>query len=202
MMDLKKTAYGLFLGVSAMVVTVLTAHATDGLKIGTVDMERVFRSSTAVKATAEKLQRIDAESKAAIGTLTQEQAQLEGKLKQEGPSMGDQERKDLNDKLLAKREQLNQERDVARVKVSFARKSEQNRFRSEFKRAVTTVAAQEGLELVLVDESVLYSKATVDLTEKLVKIIDAALSENTGKKEEGADKKPTPESKPAAPAAR
>jgi outer membrane protein len=149
----------------------LQTHADD-LKIGYVNMDRIMRDSVPAKLAEQKLaQEFDKRTKDLKETDARIKA-LADKLDKDNPVISDPER--------VKRQQEIQDmdRDFRRRQREFQedvnqRKNEEYQaLLQRAQRAVEQVAVQEKFDLILVD--VVYSAPRVDVTDRVLRVLDSA----------------------------
>ena len=129
-------------GLTAVLFSVVIAlpvfcKAAD-LKIGTVDLRRVYTSSATVKNATDQLRKMSADAKAQVAKIQGEIRDIEAKLKK--GSLNEEEKKTLKGSLGMKNEELKTEQQTARVKLAFKQKSLQNSFKLKMEQIIQKVA--------------------------------------------------------------
>jgi outer membrane protein len=162
----------IFLCVTAIVLAAGTGFAQN-LKIAVVDLNKVYKESVRVKNLSDEINQIRSEASPKIAALTGDLKKIDDQLSKGKDSLKPEEKDKLENDRKNKLEELQNEQQSITVKISFKQKSLQNVFRSQLNQVIEKVAKDEGLNLVLLREAVLFSQGTTDVSDKIAKALDA-----------------------------
>ncbi|RDV24407.1 OmpH family outer membrane protein [Alteromonas aestuariivivens] len=149
---------------SALVSTSVMAEQ----KIGVVDVQGVFQ---AMPQAAEISNNIQLEFKDQIDEVNQLQKDgqfFAERLQRDAATMSEQEKKDLQDKILAVREKLAEKGQPLQQNIQRRSNEERNKLLGLIKQAIDAVAAKEGYDLILNAGAVSFAKDEHDLSEKVL----------------------------------
>lgn len=149
------------------------AFAEEGYQVGQLSLAEIRQKSTSVRQSLEKIAKAEADAKAKLKALFSDLKALEEELAKGEEKLSDEEKKALDEKIAAKREELQREQELARVKLSFLKRSEQNRFQNSLERIIQKVSSEKNLDLVLTADSVIYGPKLTDITPGVIKLLDA-----------------------------
>ncbi len=144
----------------------VSALAAEELKIGYVDSEKLIKESPQY-AAAQK--RLETEFKPREESLVANQKRLKellDKLKKDGEVMGEEERGRLEKDIMARRRQMDNDRNALREDSNLRRIQELQKLRDQVKEVVQGFARAENFDLILAD-GVYFSKR-VDVTDKVL----------------------------------
>jgi len=159
-------------------LSTVTAPAQD-LKIGYVNSERVLREATPAKAAQSKL---ESEFSKREKDLNEQGARLKAaaeKLDKEAPALSEAER------TRRQRELVEQDRDLQRKRREFQEDLSQRRNEElaavveRANRVIKQIFDQEKYDLIL--QEVIFAGPRVDITDKVIKAINAAPASTTGR---------------------
>ncbi|OFI34293.1 hypothetical protein BFC17_22135 [Alteromonas lipolytica] len=137
-------------------------------KIGVVNVQQIFQ---ALPQAAEIQNAISMEFKDQVDevNLLQRDGQLYAeKLQRDAATMSAAEKKELEDKILAVREQLSQKVQPLQQNIQRRTNEERNKILGLIKQAIDTVAAANKYDLVLDAPAVVYADTKDDLSQKVV----------------------------------
>ncbi|HEX6019636.1 MAG TPA: OmpH family outer membrane protein [Burkholderiaceae bacterium] len=155
------------------------AATAQDLKIGYVNSERVLREATPAKAAQSKL---EAEFSKREKDLNEQSARLKAaadKLDKEAPALSEAER------TRRQRELVEQDRDLQRKRREFQEDLSQRRNEElaavveRANRVIKQIFDQEKYDLIL--QEVIFAGPRVDITDKVIKAINAAPAGTTGR---------------------
>ena len=167
------------LAVAATAALWAGAAAAQELKIGYVNSERVLREATPAKAAQTKL---EAEFSKREKELNEQGARLKGaaeKLDKEAPALSEAER------TRRQRELVEQDRDLQRKRREFQEDLSQRRNEElaavveRANRVIKQIFDQEKYDLIL--QEVIFAGPKVDITDKVIKALNAAPAGTTGR---------------------
>ncbi|WP_414830074.1 OmpH family outer membrane protein [Alteromonas sp. H39] len=153
---------------SALVSTSVMAEQ----KIGVVDVQGVFQ---AMPQAAEIQNSIQMEFKDQIEEVNQLQRDgqfFAERLQRDAATMSEQEKKELQQKILDVREQLAEKGQPLQQNIQRRSNEERNKLLGLIKQAIDAVAAKEGYDLVLNAGAVSFAKEEHDLSEKVLQQVD------------------------------
>jgi outer membrane protein len=164
---------------SALGLAAALPAAAQELKIGYVNSERVLRESTPAKAA---LARMEADFGKRERELTEQAGRLKAaadKLEKDGPTLGEAERN------RRQRELVEQDRDLQRKRREFQEDLSQRRNEElaavveRANRVIKQIFDQEKYDLIL--QEVIFAGPKVDITDKVIKALNAAPPTGTGR---------------------
>ncbi|WP_218310886.1 OmpH family outer membrane protein [Alteromonas antoniana] len=153
---------------SALVSTSVMAEQ----KIGVVDVQGVFQ---AMPQAAEIQNSIQMEFKDQIEEVNQLQRDgqfFAERLQRDAATMSEQEKKELQQKILDVRDQLAEKGQPLQQNIQRRSNEERNKLLGLIKQAIDAVAAKEGYDLVLNAGAVSFAKEEHDLSEKVLQQVD------------------------------
>lgn len=140
-----------------------------GMKIGTVDFEKVFSQYNKTKTEFEKLQQDETSKEEQSKTMVAEI----NKLKDEADLLADgKEKEEKNELIKFKIKEFREFTQQARAAVLKARNDIGKELFDEIKVKVEAYAAKEKYDLILNTKSLVYSSADYDITDKVIEIIN------------------------------
>ena len=137
-------------------------------KIGVVDVQGVFQ---AMPQAAEIQNTIQMEFKSQIEEV--EQLQKDGqffaeRLQRDAATMSEQEKKDLQDKIMGVREKLAEKGQPLQQNIQRRQNEERNKLFGQIKAAIESVAASGGYDMVLNAGMVTFAKDEHDLSDQVL----------------------------------
>ena len=153
--------------VAVFLCSFLSLSVAADLKIGYVDVAKVFEKSPQMAAANKKM---SAEFKSRESGLIAKQKrlkELEEKLKKDGGAMSDGERSRLKKDILTRRRKLNNDKAAFRDDLNLAKSDALNKVRKKILETIRGIAKKEKYDLVLTDDIVHYS-SKVDITKKVL----------------------------------
>jgi Skp family chaperone for outer membrane proteins len=166
----------------------------------TIDLNALRTKSTKVQAAIQEVRKTELDAQAQLQQLASEVAEIEKKLKEGKDTLKKEEQEKLESDLRAKQETLNNETQVARIRVSFKRRSAENSINQEVTGAIAKVAKAAGFKVVFHERALAYAEDLPDITEKVIAALDAATSptKSEAKPEPGAEPKSEQKAEPKA----
>lgn len=164
---------------ACMVMGASNSYAA-GSKIGFVNPIELLDKAPQTKSAKEKVER---EFKSRDNDLVNKQKELrreEEKLKRDGSTMSSSVRQKLESKISRIRRELKRDLDEFREDFSIARNREMAKLQKRINEAIIKLAKDEKYDLI-VGDSVVYASPTIDITEKVLKILRAQYKKNAGK---------------------
>lgn len=149
-------------------------------KIGFVNPIELLDKAPQTKAAKEKVER---EFKARDNDLVAKQKELrreEDKLKRDGSTLSSTARQKLESKISRIRRELKRDLDEFREDFSLARNREMGKLQKRINEAIVKLAKEEKFDLI-VGDSVVYASPSIDITEKVLKILRGEFKSGAGK---------------------
>jgi outer membrane protein len=161
----------------ALVLAGMTLFPTSGisaeLKIGKVNLQAVTENSVRVKNAMEEIRKIQMESVPKLTVLGNDMKKIEEQLKAGEAKLSKEEKEKLEKEIDAKREEMQQEQQSAKMKVAFKQKSFSNVIRTQLQEVIEKLAKEGGFSIIVNNETLLYSDGVPDVTEQVTKALDA-----------------------------
>ena len=143
------------------------------MTIAQINLPTVLEKSAKAKASAQDLEQMKIDSLSRLRKLAAEAAAAEAKLKENTPDVKTEGRDRLEYDLKAKRERLMSEDEAAKAQFQLKRKSAENTLNTQIRQAAEKIAKQEGIKLVISEQAVFYAESVPDITDKVIKLLDA-----------------------------
>ena len=143
------------------------------LKIAKVNLQAVTETSTRVKNAMEEMKKIQMESVPKLTVIGNEIKKLEERLKAGETSLSKEDKEKLENELNAKKQEIQQEQQSAKVKLAFKQKSFSNVMRTQLNEVIDKLAKEGGYSIIMNSDTLLYSNGIPDLTEQITKTLDA-----------------------------
>jgi len=156
---------------SLMVAAGLTLAASaanaDGLKVGFVNSAKVIEQAPQAEAARKLLEKEFSARDRELVTAQKELQKLEERLNNDGTTLSDAERRDLERDIRAQQRDLNRLQREFREDFNIRRNEELRTLQRQAFEAILTLAKEQGYDLVLSD-GVVYASDKVDLTEAVI----------------------------------
>lgn len=149
-------------------------------KIGFVNYVQLLDRAPQTQAAKEK---VEHEFKSRDSGLVNKQKNLrreEEKLKRDSSTMSSSERQKLESGISRIRRELKRDLDDFREDLSLARNREMAKLQKRIKEAIVKLAKDENFDLI-VGESAVYASQKIDITERVLKVLQAEFNESAGK---------------------
>lgn len=185
-------ALGFFL---AGVLWSASAAASD-FPVAKIDLGALRQRSAKILGMVQEIRKLELDTQAQLQQISNDISALEKKIKDEAGKLKKEEQEKLEQDLKVKKEAQENETQVARVRVSFKKKSVDTTISQQFADAIEKVAKQENVKIVLPQGAFLYAEGVKDITESVIKELDAMPSVQ----EKKTDKPAATPAKNAAPA--
>ncbi|GEM_PF-794732 len=164
------------------------------IAVAKVNMQTLFKQSASIRAAFQEVEKTRVDSALQLERLALEISALEKELEKEKGSPESVGKEKLETSLKIKREDLRSEAEAARAKFQLKKTSEENLVNMRIREIVARIARENGLKLVVPEQMALYSEGVPDITQKVLKALDAGIAD---KKAE--EKQPTPRPEPPKP---
>ncbi len=164
----------LFFGLVILSFALIGCGRTGDMSVAKVNVPTILEKSAKARASGQDLEQMRIDSLSRLRKLAAEVGAAEAKLKDDAAAGVKTESRDrLEYDLRAKRERVMSEEEAAKAQFQLKRKSAENTLNTQIKQAVEKIAKQEGIKLVISEQSVLYSESAPDITDKVIKSMDA-----------------------------
>ncbi|MCW8107551.1 OmpH family outer membrane protein [Alteromonas ponticola] len=137
-------------------------------KIGLVDVQGVFQAMPQAAEIANKIQIEFKDQIDAVNQLQKDGQFFAERLQRDAATMSEQEKKELQDKIMGVREKLTEKAQPLQQDIQRRQNEERNKLIALIKQAIDKVAAQGDYDLVLTSGAVAYSKEEHDLSEQVL----------------------------------
>ncbi|MGC8603339.1 MAG: OmpH family outer membrane protein [Desulfomonilaceae bacterium] len=144
------------------------------LKIADVSMTDISNKSERIKSALEALKKSQSQPTQKMTTLSSEIRQLQESLEKGKSNLKEQEKTKIEDQMRSKYQELQQEQQEFRSKLVEQQKTINDSIMAQINQAVAKVAEKEGISLVFLKESIIYSKDIPDITDKVMVYLDAS----------------------------
>ncbi len=158
----------LFTLIGAALLLAFSMQATAETRIGVVDLRQALFSSNDAKAFSEQLGRDFSDDEAQVRQAQEEARKLQDRLQKDGAMMNENERKELSGQFQQKVQEFNQLKQRLDSAVNQRKQRFVENARPEVDAAVKELLEENGLDLILPSEAVVYAKPDMNLTESLL----------------------------------
>jgi len=157
------------------------AFAANVAKIGTIDLQRVFETSTAGKSVQAKLKK--------------EKEQMEAELKSKGAEIEELGRRLERESMVMSKEMRDEKEREHRIKINDFKSLQQkfrgqlqsterelmNQLKEDIEEIVNQIGKSEGYLLIINKIGVMYSPSSIDITDQLIQKLNANTAKKAGK---------------------
>lgn len=151
-------------------------------KMADVSMTEISNKSQKVKSALEELKKFQSEPSPKMTSLSSEIRNIQESLEKDKATLKEADKDKLEDDIRAKYQELQQEQAVFRAKVMEQQKTVNDSMMSQINQSVAKVAEQEGISVVFLKESIIYSKDLPDITNKVISHLDGSGQQPPAKK--------------------
>lgn len=137
-------------------------------KIGVVNLRQALFSSNEARSFTEKLQSDFADDEASVREAQEQARKVKERIEKDAAMMNEEERKQLASEFQEALKEFNYRKDKLDSAVAKRKQEFLDKARPEVDEAVKELLDEEGLDLVLPAEAVVYVKPSMDLTNKLL----------------------------------
>ena len=159
------------LSVVAVLLSALLAAPVSAVaetKIGVVNLRQALFSSNEARSFTEKLQSDFADEEEGVREAQEEARKVKERIEKDAAMMNEEERKQLAGEFQEALKEFNYRKEKLDSAVAKRKQEFLDKARPEVDQAVKELLDEEGLDLVLPSEAVVYVKPTMDLTNKLL----------------------------------
>lgn len=150
----------------------VAGDATTNLKVGVIDVREILATSPKAVQVGEKLKKEFQAREDKLRALSQDIQTSSEKFERNRAVMGEEEKKKMERDLMAN------QRELARLQAEFRddsqlrQREEMQKFLESLKEVVTKLAKDEKYDIVLHSEAAPYANDKVDITKKVLKLLD------------------------------
>lgn len=156
----------------AVCFLILTPHqgvaAAGNQKIGFVDMDAVSKKCTVVAGIREKVEKTASDKRASIETKMTELDRLTLELKRKESVLSDTEVASMKEKIRSLRNSISDEDDKINEMLQKAKKEQLDPAFDKIIETIRVIGGEEGFDIILPGEVVLYGAPSTDITEKVI----------------------------------
>jgi outer membrane protein len=159
------------LSVVAVLLSALLAAPVSAVaetKIGVVNLRQALFSSNEARSFTEKLQSDFADDEESVREAQEEARKVKERIEKDAAMMNEEERKQLAGEFQEALKEFNYRKEKLDSAVAKRKQEFLDKARPEVDQAVKELLDEEGLDLVLPAEAVVYVKPSMDLTNKLL----------------------------------
>ncbi len=146
-----------------------------GLKIADVSMTDISNKSQKVKIALDELKKSQSQPTQKMTALSAELRKLQESLEKGKASLKEEEKTKIEEEMRSKYQDLQTEQQEFRSKLLEQQKSINDSMMAQINQAVAKVAEKEGMSVVFLKESIIYSKDIPDLTDKVISYLDTSV---------------------------
>jgi len=173
MANRSSVAAAVFAATLALTLAFCGEPEAQDLKLAQISVEAVFKNSVKVKAAVGEINKLEAEMAPRLNGLQAEAEKLRERFNKEKESLKPDEKDKLEKEFTTKLDEARALQQALKAKLAVKSRSLQSAFRTELEQIVAQVAKEEGCTAVFPKESFLYSTGVPDITEKVIKAMDA-----------------------------
>jgi outer membrane protein len=155
------------LAIVALALAAVTAQA-QGMKIGFVNTERVFREAAPAKRAQQKLEQLFAARNAELAALEKKGRDLQGELERDG-SLNENARRDKERQLADISQKFQRLQREIREDLNLRRNEELAAVQERATRVINQIAEQEKFDLVV--QEAVFASSRIDITDKVIRAL-------------------------------
>ncbi|MCX5872524.1 MAG: OmpH family outer membrane protein [Deltaproteobacteria bacterium] len=172
----------LSLSLCVLLMSLFAAQSqAQALKIADVSMTEISNKSQKIKLALEDLRKFQSEPSQKMTALSSEIRQLQENLEKGKANLKEEDKDKIEEQIRAKYQDLQQEQQIFRSKVLEQQKVVNDTMMAQINQAVAKISEEEGLSIVFLKESIIYSKGIPDITNKVITNLDTSVQQ-PGKK--------------------
>ena len=155
------------LAMVAVACAAVTAHA-QGMKIGFVNTERVFREAAPARRAQQKLEQLVAARNAELAALEKRGRDLQGELERD-TSLNENARRDTERQLADISQKFQRLQREIREDLNLRRNEELAAVQERATRVINQIAEQEKFDLVV--QEAVFASSRIDITDKVIRAL-------------------------------
>ncbi len=183
---MKKT--GMVFGCLITLIVLTVCFSTAGVswaqatKFAQINLTDVSSKSTKVKAAVDQLLKMQSAASPKMESLTTEAKKLEADLEKGKDTLKPAEKEKLETDLTQKYQEMQSEQQAVRNKLAVQQQAIQTAIMNRIQQIIDKIAKDEGYGAVFLKETMIYSTGMPDITDKVVKDLDASPALDLGTK--------------------
>lgn len=151
-------------------------------KFAQINLTDVSSKSTKVKAAVEQLLKMQTAASPKMESLTTEAKKLEADLEKGKDTLKPAEKEKIENDLTQKYQEMQSEQQAVRSKLAVQQQAIQTAIMNQIQQIIEKTAKDEGYSAVFLKETMIYSSGMPDLTDNVIKALDAAPALDLGAK--------------------
>lgn len=151
-------------------------------KFAQINLTDVSSKSNKVKVAVEQLLKMQTAASPKMESLTDDAKKLESELEKGKDTLKPAEKEKLENDLTQKYQEMQSEQQSVRSKLAVQQQAIQTAIMNQIQQIIDKVAKDEGYSAVFLKETMIYSSGMPDLTEMVIKALDAAPALDLGTK--------------------
>ncbi len=159
---------------ATLLVAALFASSAMAQKIAFVDVQGVLQSLPQTQAVVQQINEEFQPQFAALEQLKSDGEFNVEKLRRDGPTMSEAEKKSLEEKIIAIRTELQQKAGPLQQQVQARQNQEQTKLLGLVKQAIDAIAAAEKFDVVLNANSAVFAKPELDISQQVIDRVSKA----------------------------
>lgn len=184
--SMKKTGLALVSLISLFIFTLCVCSVSDSwaqsAKFAQINLTDVSSKSTKVKAAVEQLLKMQTSGSPKMESLTTEAKKIEADLEKGKDSLKPADKEKLENDLTQKYQEMQSEQQSVRSKLAVQQQAIQSAIMAQIQQIIDKMAKDEGYSAVFLKETMIYSTGMPDLTDMVIKALDAAPALDLGAK--------------------
>lgn len=146
------------------------AYAHDA-KIGVVDLQKIMQTAEQMKEIQKSLEKDFQPRREKLVDMEKQIKQEMEKLKRDSAVMSESKRKELEKKIVGEQRQFEKEGQQYQKELSAAHNQAMEQFYNQIRQAISKIAKQDKLDIVLQKDAAPYSSEKLDVTSRVLKEI-------------------------------
>lgn len=142
-------------------------------KFAQISVEKISKKSSRIQKAFDEVNKLRAEAQGRVTALKTAIKMIQTRLEKDAKTLKPEEKKKLEQDLQAKAEEIQNEQQNLRAKISFKQQSLQNVLSNQLSALVDKIAKQDGFTAVFWRRSLAYAAGLPDISEKVAKELDA-----------------------------
>jgi len=147
------------------------AVQAQGMKIGFVNTERVFREAAPARRAQQKLEQLFAARNAELTGLEKRGRDLQAELERDNVTLPEAQRRDKERRLADISRDFQRKQREVREDLNMRRNEELAKVQERATRVINQIAEQEKFDLIL--QEAVFASGRIDITEKVIKALAA-----------------------------
>lgn len=174
---MKKVIFAVMLATGFLV----SAPAAAEIKIGVVNVPRLFDESPQSSAANQAMQQEFAGQQRELQAQQKELRDLEEKLTRDAAVMSETERRDMERRFRDLQREMTRKQQQFAEDLNLRRNEELDRIQRLIQREIQAYAVEQNYDLVLTDSGVGYASTAVDITEDMLRRLERVFRESGGR---------------------